>query len=227
MLVQIDPGWAEILSDEFNSGYMKKLLQELAEDRAAGIQIYPPEPLIFNAFNQTPFSKVKVIILGQDPYHGPNQAHGLAFSVQKHVKFPPSLNNIFKELENDIPGFVKPENGDLSHWAHQGVLLLNTTLTVEEGRAASHHKRGWELFTDHVISKLSEKKQDLIFLLWGKHAQSKKQLIDTGKHYILEAAHPSPLSAHSGFFGCRHFSKANQILKQNGQKPIDWMLNAR
>lgn len=224
MRVKIDPGWNKILKPEFDSDYMKKLFDYLDHQESAGIKIFPPKPLIFNAFMQAPFSKVKVVILGQDPYHGPNQAHGLAFSVQKHIRFPPSLNNIFKELVNDIPGYMKPENGDLSYWAKQGVLLLNTTLSVEEGKAASHQKRGWESFTDHVITKLSEEKENLIFLLWGKHAQRKKKLINTDKHYVLEAAHPSPFSAHKGFLGCRHFSKTNQILKDNGQKPIDWQL---
>ena len=224
MLVQIDPSWKEILKDEFESDYMKKLLNYLNERESAGVTIYPPKELIFNAFLQTPFCKVRVVILGQDPYHGPGQAHGLAFSVQDHVGFPPSLKNIFKELSNDIPGFVKPVNGNLMHWAAQGVLLLNTTLTVEAGKPFSQQKQGWEIFTDHVISKLSAEKQNLIFLLWGKHAQSKKGLIDTKKHVILEAAHPSPFSAHHGFLGCRHFSKTNQILINNGKEPIEWQI---
>lgn len=225
MQVQIDPEWKEILRTEFDSDYMKKLLKLLELDEAAGIKIFPPKDLIFNAFKQTPFSKVRVVILGQDPYHRVNQAHGLAFSVQKDVKLPPSLNNIFKELVNDIPGFVRPTYGDLSYWASQGVLLLNTTLSVEEGKAASHQKKGWEIFTDHVISKLSERKDGLVFILWGKHAQSKKPLIDTQKHFILESAHPSPLSAHNGFIGCRHFSKTNELLIGNGEKPIDWQIH--
>ena len=224
MQVPIDPEWSEILRTGFESDYMKKLLKSLDNDEAAGIKIFPPKDLIFHAFMLTPFSKVRVVILGQDPYHGANQAHGLAFSVQKDMKFPPSLNNIFKELVNDITGYVKPANGDLSYWAGQGVLLLNTTLSVEEGKAASHQKKGWEMFTDHVISKLSEEKSRLVFLLWGKHAQSKKPLIDTKKHFILESTHPSPLSAHNGFIGCRHFSKTNGILQSNGETPIDWQI---
>jgi uracil-DNA glycosylase len=224
MLVQIDPSWKEILKDEFESEYMKKLLNYLDEREAEGVTIYPPKPLIFNAFLQTPFSKVRVVLLGQDPYHGAGQAHGLAFSVQDHVNFPPSLKNIFKELESDIPGIKKPANGNLTHWASQGILLLNTTLTVEEGKPSSQQKQGWEIFTDHVISKLSAEKENLVFLLWGKHAQSKKILIDTRKHVILEAAHPSPFSAHNGFLGCRHFSKTNQILIEKGQKPIEWQI---
>lgn len=224
MEVQIDAGWDEILRPELDSDYMKKLFSYLEQQQSAGINIFPPKQLLFNAFSETPFEEVKVVILGQDPYHGRDQAHGLAFSVQRHVKCPPSLRNIFKELANDIPGFVKPANGDLSHWARQGVLLLNTTLSVEEGKAASHQQKGWEIFTDHVVSKLSEKKEKLIFLLWGKHAQGKKHLIDSNKHYILEAAHPSPLSAHNGFLGCRHFSKANELLKANGKKIIDWQV---
>ena len=225
MQVQMDPEWKEILRTEFESDYRKKLLKSLEQDEAAGIKIFPPKDLIFNAFKQTPFSKVRVVILGQDPYHGANQAHGLAFSVQKDMKFPPSLNNIFKELINDIPGYVKPSNGDLSYWASQGVLLLNTTLSVEEGKAASHQKKGWEIFTDHVISKLSEGKDGLVFILWGKHAQSKKPLIAIKKHFILESAHPSPLSAHNGFMGCRHFSKCNELLIGKGEKPIDWQIH--
>jgi uracil-DNA glycosylase len=224
MLVQIDPSWKEILKDEFESEYMKKLLNYLDERESAGVIIYPPKGLIFNAFLQTPFCKVRVVILGQDPYHGPGQAHGLSFSVENDVSFPPSLKNIFKELTNDIPGFVKPENGNLTHWATQGVLLLNTTLTVEAGKPSSQQKQGWEIFTDHVISKLSDEKQNLVFLLWGKHAQSKKTLIDTKKHVVLEAAHPSPFSAHNGFLGCRHFSKTNHILIEKGQKPIEWQI---
>ena len=224
MPIELAEDWKKELSNEFGSGYMQKLLKYLEDQHSAGVQIFPSKRLMFNAFNQTPFSKVKVVILGQDPYHGPDQAHGLAFSVQKNVSFPPSLNNIFKELKNDIPGFRKPEHGDLRHWATQGVLLLNTTLSVAAGKPTSHQNRGWEIFTDQVIKKLSNEKKGLIFLLWGKHAQNKKPLIDTNKHYILEAAHPSPLSAHNGFFGCRHFSKTNQILLENGHKPIDWQI---
>ena len=224
MSLQIHPSWEEILRPELESDYLKQLLQSLKEQQTQGIRIYPPEKLMFNAFKQTSFTQLKVVIIGQDPYHGPGQAHGLAFSVLNGVRFPPSLNNIFKELEKDIPSFTKPLKGDLSHWAAQGILLLNTTLSVEEGKPSSHQKKGWELFTDHVIRKLSESKTGLIFLLWGKHAQTKKSLIDANKHYILEAAHPSPLSAHNGFFGCRHFSKTNEILIDKGIEPIDWQI---
>ena len=224
MPIELAEDWNRELSSEFESGYMQKLLKYLEDQHFSGVRIFPSKQLIFNAFNQTPFSKVKVVILGQDPYHGPDQAHGLAFSVQKNVSFPPSLNNIFKELKNDIHDFRKPKHGDLSHWAAQGVLLLNTTLSVAAGKPTSHQNRGWEIFTDQVIKKLSNEKKGLIFLLWGKHARNKKPLIDTNNHHILEAAHPSPLSAHNGFFGCRHFSKTNQILLENGQKPIDWQI---
>ena len=224
MGIELAADWRKKLSNEIESSYMQKLLKYLEDEDSLGVQIFPSKPLMFNAFNQTPFNSVRVVILGQDPYHGPGQAHGLAFSVKKDVRFPPSINNIFKELKNDIPDFNQPEHGDLSHWADQGVLLLNTTLSVVAGKPTSHQNRGWEIFTDQVIKKLSDEKKGLIFLLWGKHAQNKKTLIDSNKHYILEAAHPSPFSAHNGFFGCRHFSKANQILLDNGQKPIDWQI---
>ena len=224
MPIELAADWRKKLSNEFDSGYMQKLLNYLEAQYSEGVKIFPSKRLLFNAFNQTPFSSVKVVILGQDPYHGPNQAHGLAFSVQRDVPFPPSLNNIFKELKNDLPDFRKPDHGDLSLWAAQGVLLLNTTLSVAAGKPASHQNRGWEILTDQIIKILSNEKEGLIFMLWGKHAQNKKQLIDSNKHYILEAAHPSPLSAYNGFFGCRHFSKTNQILLQNGQKPIDWQI---
>ena len=224
MPIELAEDWKKELSNEFESGYMQSLLKYLEAQHSSGVQIFPSKPLMFNAFNQTPFNKVRVVILGQDPYHGPGQAHGLAFSVQRNVSFPPSLNNIFNELKNDIPDFIKPEHGNLGHWADQGILLLNTTLSVAADKPASHQNRGWEIFTDQVIKKLSIEKNGLIFLLWGKHAQNKKPLIDSSKHYILEAAHPSPLSANNGFFGCRHFSKTNQILLENGQKPIDWQI---
>jgi uracil-DNA glycosylase len=224
MSLQIHSSWSEILGPELESDYLKKLLQSLKDQKNEGVLIYPPEELLFNAFTQTSFINLKVVIIGQDPYHGAGQAHGLAFSVPNGVRFPPSLNNIFKELEHDYPDFKRPVHGNLSSWAAQGILLLNTTLSVEGAKPASHQKKGWEIFTDHVIRKLSENKAGLIFLLWGKHAQTKKALIDAEKHYILEAAHPSPLSAHSGFFGCRHFSKTNELLKAKGLEPIDWQI---
>lgn len=224
MELELAEDWKKELSRELNSDYMQTLQKYLEYQYSEGVEIFPSKGLLFNAFNQTPFSLVKVVILGQDPYHGPNQAHGLAFSVQKDIPFPPSLNNIFRELKDNIPEFEKPKHGDLSPWAKQGVLLLNTTLSVASGKPTSHQNKGWEIFTDKVIQKLSDQKDGLIFLLWGKHARNKKQLIDSGKHYVLEAAHPSPLSAHSGFFGCQHFSRTNQLLLGNGQKPIDWQI---
>lgn len=187
-----------------------------------GYTIFPPNNLIFNAFKHTPFDQVKVAIIGQDPYHGKNQAHGLAFSVQKGVKLPPSLKNIFKELQSEYPNFKYPNHGDLSQWADQGVLLLNSTLTVESSDPGSHQNRGWEIFTDKVIQLLSEKRSGIIFLLWGKYAQAKAGLIDHNKHLILTAAHPSPFSAYHGFFGCNHFILTNEYLEKNGEKGIDW-----
>jgi uracil-DNA glycosylase len=221
---KIDPSWKEALTEEFNADYFKHLVSFLKEEKQAGHTIYPPGPDIFAAFNLTPFDKVKVVLLGQDPYHGPNQAMGLSFSVRDGVRFPPSLENIFKELQTDL-GIAPPKSGDLTKWAKQGVFLLNAILTVMANQAASHQKKGWEEFTDAVIKTLSDKKEGLIFMLWGKFAQGKEQLIDTSKHYILKAAHPSPFSAYSGFFGCGHFSKANEILKKLGKEEIDWNLN--
>jgi uracil-DNA glycosylase len=224
MLLQIEESWKGVLNDEFNNGYMLQLHKFLKKEQADSKIIYPPNKLIFNAFNHTPFSKVKVVILGQDPYHGAHQAHGLSFSVQKGVATPPSLKNIFKELQSDIPLFKIPQNGDLTYWANQGVLLLNATLTVEKSKPSSHQKKGWEKFTDKVISELSCRRSGLVFVLWGKYAQTKEELIESNKHYILKAAHPSPFSAHTGFFGCSHFSKANAYLKKNGQEEIDWQI---
>jgi len=221
---KIDPSWKEALIGEFNAGYFRQLVSFLKEEKQAGHTIYPPGPDIFAAFNLTPFDKVKVVLLGQDPYHGPNQAMGLSFSVRDGVRFPPSLENIFKELQTDL-GITPPKSGDLSKWAKQGVFLLNAILTVMANQAASHQKKGWEEFTDAVIKTLSDKREGLVFLLWGKFAQGKEQLIDTSKHYILKAAHPSPFSAYSGFFGCGHFSKANEILRKLGKEEIDWNLN--
>jgi len=219
---QIEQSWRCELSDQFASPYFSELKQFLVEEKQHYV-VYPPGGLIFNAFNLTPFDKVKVVILGQDPYHEPQQAHGLCFSVQPGTPFPPSLVNIFQELHNDL-GIPIPTNGNLEHWARQGVLLLNATLTVRAHQAGSHQHKGWELFTDAAIKRLSEKRTGIVFLLWGSYAQAKKQLIDTSKHFILTAPHPSPLSAYRGFFGCRHFSKTNQLLIQSGLSPIDWGL---
>lgn len=224
MALQLDDSWKQVLDDEFEKDYMKNLKGFLINEKHQGKRIYPPGNLIFNAFNHTAFNDVKVIILGQDPYHGPDQAHGLSFSVQKGIAQPPSLKNIFKELKQDIPGFEIPIHGDLSKWADQGVLLLNATLTVQAGNPASHQNRGWEIFTDTIIRKLSECRSGLVFLLWGRFAQSKRDLIDVSKHHVLLAAHPSPFSANNGFFGCRHFSKTNSFLIQEGKTPIDWQI---
>src|SRR4051812_41904151 len=223
MDVKIEAGWKEVLKSEFNKPYFEEAAKFLKIERSAGKIIYPPGGLIFNAFNLTSFEKVKVVILGQDPYHGKNQAHGLSFSVQKSVPPPPSLINIFKELQADI-GIPIPSHGDLSHWAEQGVLLLNASLTVREAEPTSHSKIGWHQFTDAVIRKISDLKTNVVFLLWGKYAQEKAILIDGKKHLILKAAHPSPFSADKGFFGCRHFSRTNEYLVKNGIDPVDWML---
>ena len=219
---KIEASWKAILLDEFNKDYFKELKQFLLQEKQQHI-IYPSGKEIFNAFNCTPFEKVKVVILGQDPYHGKGQAHGLSFSVPFGIKPPPSLKNIFKELKADLDIPIA-ESGNLTSWAKQGVLLLNTTLTVRAKQAGSHQNKGWENFTDAVISSLSENKEDLVFLLWGRFAQNKASLIDSKKHYILTAAHPSPFSAYGGFFGCKHFSKTNEILNKNGLETIDWRL---
>ena len=220
---QIEESWKEVLASEFDNSYFMELKEFLTEEKAK-YTVYPPGSKIFNAFQLTPFNEVKVVILGQDPYHGPGQAHGLCFSVPPGIVPPPSLVNIFKEIEKD-QGIPVPAGGNLEKWAHQGVLLLNATLTVRANQPGSHQKKGWENFTHAVISKLSEKRVGLIFLLWGKFAQEKESLIDTNKHYILKAAHPSPFSAYNGFFGCRHFSKTNEILRKHGLQEIDWNLN--
>lgn len=217
---QIEESWKEALFEEFNQPYFQELKQFLVDEKQQHV-VYPPGPLIFNAFNHTPFEKVKVVILGQDPYHGPGQANGLCFSVSNGIKHPPSLVNIFKEMQKDL-NVPYPRTGDLSGWAKQGVLLLNTTLTVRAHTPASHQGHGWEDFTDAVIRNLSEKREGIVFILWGRHAQNKKPMIDTTKHFILEAAHPSPYSA-NGFFGCRHFSKSNYLLMQSGQTPVNWI----
>ena len=221
MNVQIDESWKKALQDEFEQPYFKQITETVKNDIRAGKTLYPPGKLIFNAFNQTPFDQVKCVILGQDPYHGPGQANGLCFSVNPGVRQPPSLQNIFKELLADT-GAPVPASGDLTAWARQGVLLLNAFLTVLGGQPASHSKIGWERFTDAVIRKISDKKEGIVFLLWGRFARNKKSLIDTTKHHVLEAAHPSPLAAHNGFFGCRHFSKANQLLEKEKKTTIRW-----
>ena len=224
--VQLDESWKYGLSDFLLSPKMDTLKTFLIEEKKADKVIYPPNHLIFNALNITPLDRVKVVIIGQDPYHGPNQAHGLSFSVQKGVALPPSLRNIFHELHNDL-GIPTPKHGDLTHWAEQGVLLLNAVLTVEAAQPTSHQKRGWEEFTDHVIDVLNEQREHIVFILWGAYAQRKGQRIDQNKHLVLKAAHPSPLSANrGGFFGCKVFSKTNNYLKQHGIEPIDWQLDA-
>lgn len=223
MNVQIEESWKKTLKEEFEKNYFKQIVTFLRAEKSAGKIIYPPGPLIFNAFNKTPFSKVKVVLLGQDPYHGKGQAMGLSFSVPNGIPKPPSLVNIFKELENDL-GIPPAISGDLEKWAKQGVLLLNASLTVRQNEAASHSKIGWLQFTDSVISKISELKEGVVFLLWGRFAQDKQSLIDETKHHVLKAAHPSPFSADKGFFGCRHFSKTNDLLAIHGKEPVDWKL---
>lgn len=223
MNVQIEPGWKQVLKEEFEKPYFADIATFLKAEKKAGKIIYPPGPLIFNAFNTTPFDEVKLVILGQDPYHGPGQAHGLCFSVPYGVPPPPSLVNIFKEINQDL-NLPIPNHGNLEKWAKQGVLLINASLTVEAHNPMSHSKIGWHHFTDDVIQILSEKKEHIVFILWGGFAKTKQELIDKSKHLILTAAHPSPLSAYNGFFGCRHFSRANEWLKSKGLTSIDWSL---
>jgi uracil-DNA glycosylase len=225
MAIELEPSWLKVLHGEFEKDYMLKLKQFLKEEKEAGHKVYPKGGDIFNAFNKTPFDKLKVVILGQDPYHGAHQAHGLSFSVQKGITPPPSLKNIYKELVTDIPGFVIPNHGDLTEWAEQGVLLLNASLTVREGTPGSHQKRGWEEFTDTVIKTVSEKKEGIVFILWGAFAQAKAELIDQRKHFIIKSPHPSPFSADRGFFGSKPFSKTNAILEKEGKTPIDWQIH--
>ena len=220
---QIEKSWKEMLLDDFSSQYFIELKTKLLLEKKNGKEIYPKSSFIFNAYNSTPFNQVKVVIIGQDPYHGIGQAHGLSFSVPKGIKQPPSLVNIIKELETDL-NITCSDNGDLSKWAAQGVLLLNSILTVEANNPASHKKIGWGKFTDSTIKKISENKFGIIFLLWGKFAHEKANLIDSQKHHILKAAHPSPFSAHKGFFGSSHFSKTNKILRENGSKEIEWQI---
>jgi uracil-DNA glycosylase len=221
MDVKIEPSWKAVLKAEFSKPYFQQAVTFLKVEKAQGKIIYPPGSLIFNAFNTTPFNEVKVVIIGQDPYHGAGQAHGLSFSVPDGVPPPPSLVNIYKELNADI-GMPIPTTGNLTKWAKQGVLLLNASLTVRANEAASHAKVGWMEFTDAVIRRLSDEKKNVVFLLWGRFAQEKQSLIDETKHHVLKAAHPSPLSAYNGFFGCKHFSKTNDLLMKAGLQPIDW-----
>ncbi|MDH0291486.1 uracil-DNA glycosylase [Pseudomonas sp. GD04087] len=221
--IKLEASWKEALHEEFDKPYMKQLGEFLRAEKAAGKVIFPPGPLIFNALNTTPLERIKVVIIGQDPYHGPGQAHGLCFSVQPGVPTPPSLQNIYKELQRDL-NLPIPNHGYLQHWAEQGVLLLNTSLTVEQANAGSHAKAGWQPFTDRIIEVVSERCENLVFLLWGSHAQSKQKLIDPQKHLVLKSAHPSPLSAYRGFLGNGHFSRTNKFLEQHGLTPIDWSL---
>ena len=225
MAVDIEASWLHVLQDEFEKPYMATLRNFLKSEKDAGYKTYPKNADIFNAFNTTPFDKVKVVILGQDPYHGEHQAHGLSFSVQKGITPPPSLKNIYKELVTDMPGFAIPNHGDLTEWAKQGVLLLNASLTVRANTPGSHQKKGWEEFTDRVIKTLSDKKEGIVFILWGAFAQAKAELIDQTKHHIIKSPHPSPFSADRGFFGSKPFSKTNAILTKEGKTPIDWQIN--
>ena len=221
MDVKIEASWKEVLRHEFTKPYFLQVVTHLKTEKATGAVVYPSGSLIFNAFNKTPFDKVKLVILGQDPYHGPGQAHGLSFSVPDGIPPPPSLVNIYKELNKDI-GMPIPSTGNLTRWAGQGVLLLNAVLTVRANEPASHAKIGWMDFTDAVIRKISDEKKGVIFLLWGKFAQEKQVLIDETKHHVLKASHPSPFSADKGFFGCKHFSRSNELLMMQGLEAIDW-----
>lgn len=221
MDVRIEQSWKEVLADEFNKDYFARLTRFVKEEYSSGTPIYPPAKLIFNAFDHCPFDKVKVVILGQDPYHGAGQAHGLCFSVNKGIPFPPSLLNIFKEIESDL-GTPIPPDGDLTRWSDQGVLLLNATLTVRAAQAGSHQKRGWEEFTDAAIRELASRRSGIVFILWGSYAQKKGAFIDRSKHLVLTSPHPSPLSAYQGFFGNHHFSTANRYLREQGKEEIIW-----
>ena len=220
MVVKIEDSWKNALKENLDSSSFKEL-SKFVRDEYLSTVVYPPPGLIFNAFDLCPFRDVKVVILGQDPYHGPSQAHGLCFSVPDKVSIPPSLQNIYKEIQTDL-GLYVPKAGNLENWARQGVLLLNATLTVRAGVAGSHQGKGWERFTDEVIEELSNERENLVFLLWGRYAQDKGSVIDTDKHLVLSAAHPSPFSAHNGFFGCKHFSKTNDYLRERGLTPISW-----
>ncbi|HET8745263.1 MAG: uracil-DNA glycosylase [Rhodanobacter sp.] len=224
--IRLEPSWKARLGDYLLRPEMQALAAFLREEKQEGKRIYPPGPQIFAAFEHTPFHAVRVVILGQDPYHGAGQAHGLCFSVRPGVRVPPSLENIFKEIQRE-PGIPRPDHGCLTPWAERGVLLLNSVLTVEEGRAGAHANRGWEGFTDAAIDALNREREGLVFLLWGSYAQRKGQLIDTRRHCVLKAVHPSPLSAHRGFLGCGHFAAANRYLQDRGEPPIDWSLPPR
>ena len=220
---QLHPSWQAVIGNELEKPYMQELRNFLKEEKSAGKVIYPPSPLIFNAFNHTPFEQVRVVIIGQDPYHGDSQAHGLSFSVPKGIALPPSLLNIYKEIAADL-NIKMSRNGDLTPWAEQGVLLLNATLTVEHGKAGAHQGKGWEAFTDSAIAALNAEREGLVFVLWGSYAQKKGAFIDESKHLVLKSVHPSPLSAHRGFFGNHQFSQINQHLISKGQSPINWQL---
>lgn len=224
MNVKIEPGWAKVLESEFDKPYFAGIVRFLKEEKGAGKIIYPPGPEMFSAFSLTPFEQVKAVLIGQDPYHGAGQAHGLCFSVRKGITVPPSLVNMYKELKADLD-INPPGHGFLEQWAMQGLLMLNASLTVEAGKPMSHSKIGWEQFTDAVIRTISERKEGVVFLLWGKFAQQKEALIDTSKHFVLKAAHPSPFSATAGFFGSRPFSQTNKLLTQQGKTPINWQLD--
>ena len=220
--VQMEPSWLAVLEDEFSKPYIQELRKFLQEEQRQH-RVYPPNKDIFNAFWNTPFDKVRVVILGQDPYHGPGEAHGLSFSVQKGIAIPPSLRNMYKELQNDI-AIVPATHGNLQHWAEQGILLLNTVLTVRHKAPNSHQNKGWEQLTDRAIAELSAKKENIVFILWGAKAKAKSKLIDTKKHHIIHSAHPSPLSAHNGFWGSKPYSKTNALLTKSGLSPIDWAI---
>lgn len=220
--IKLESSWKQRLQDEFDLPYMAGLRQYLLDRKRNGATIYPPGKLIFNALDSTPFDQVKIVILGQDPYHGPGQAHGLCFSVPEGVAVPPSLLNIYKEIESDL-GLPRPGSGNLQAWAEQGILLLNAVLTVERGHASAHQGKGWETFTDRVVAELNAGRENLVFLLWGSYAMRKGAIIDRDRHLVLTAPHPSPLSAHRGFFGCRHFSRANAWLESKGMAPIRWV----
>lgn len=228
LATQLRPGrgWAERLSDEFCQPYMQQLAEFLMSEETSGNVLYPPFEDYFNALNTTPLHKVSVVILGQDPYHGPGQAHGLCFSVRPEVPSPPSLVNIFKEIQADL-GISRPDHGCLQPWAEQGVLMLNSVLTVIQGQAGAHQGKGWETFTDRVIETINREREGVVFLLWGGYARKKGRYIDRNRHLVLEGPHPSPLSAYRGFFGCKHFSRANEWLQQKGQQPIDWALPSK
>lgn len=219
--IKLESQWQKLLNSELEKPYMKELWDYLREERAQGKVIYPSDADIFAALNLTPFDQVKVVILGQDPYHGPNQAHGLSFSVKPGIKIPPSLVNIFKELKTDL-NIDPPKDGILTNWAQQGVLLLNNVLTVEDGKAGSHHQKGWEKFTDKIIELLNEKKENLVFILWGSPAQKKAAKVDESKHFVLKSVHPSPLSSYRGFFGSKPFSQTNQFLASKGITQVNW-----